>query len=58
MKAGRLAKGLVAKTLADSIVAMANNFIAGADATAACPSSVACGSKEPPSVLTCWARPV
>ncbi len=37
MKAGRLAKGLVAKTVADRIESMATNFIAGADATAALP---------------------
>ena len=37
MKAGRLAKGLVAKTITDRIEAMASNFIAGADATAALP---------------------
>ena len=37
MKAGRLAKGLVAKTITDRIEAMAGNFIAGADATAALP---------------------
>ena len=37
LKAGGLAKGLVAKTIADRIAAMAGNFIAGADATAALP---------------------
>jgi RHH-type proline utilization regulon transcriptional repressor/proline dehydrogenase/delta 1-pyrroline-5-carboxylate dehydrogenase len=37
MKAGRLAKGLAAKTITDRIEAMAGNFIAGADATAALP---------------------
>ena len=37
MKAGRLAKGLVAKTITDRIEAMAGNFIAGADAAAALP---------------------
>ncbi len=37
MKAGRLAKGLVAKTITDRIRAMAGNFIAGADAMAALP---------------------
>ena len=37
MKAGRLAKGLVAKTVTDRIEAMAGNFIAGADAAAALP---------------------
>ena len=37
MKAGGLAKGLVAKTITDRIEAMAGNFIAGADAAAALP---------------------
>src|SRR5271157_275628 len=37
MKAGRLAKGLVAKTITGRIAAMASNFIAGTDATAALP---------------------
>ena len=37
MQAGRLAKGLVAKTITEGIQAMAGNFIAGSDATAALP---------------------
>ena len=37
MQAGRLAKGLVAKTITDRIAAMAANFIAGNDASAALP---------------------
>ncbi len=37
MKAGGLAKGLVAKTITDRIKTMGGNFIAGADATAALP---------------------
>ena len=37
LKAGGLAKGLVAKTIAGRITAMAGNFIAGADAAAALP---------------------
>ena len=38
LKAGGLAKGLLAKTIASRIAAMANNFIAGTDAAAALPS--------------------
>ena len=37
MKAGRLAKGLMTNTITERIEAMAKNFIAGADATAALP---------------------
>ena len=37
MKAGSLAKGLVAKAITDRIEAMAGNFIAGAEAVAAIP---------------------
>ena len=37
LKAGHLAKGLVAKTLTDRIAALAGNFIAGSDATTALP---------------------
>jgi RHH-type proline utilization regulon transcriptional repressor/proline dehydrogenase/delta 1-pyrroline-5-carboxylate dehydrogenase len=37
LKAGGLAKGLMAKTIAGRITAMAGNFIAGADAEAALP---------------------
>jgi RHH-type proline utilization regulon transcriptional repressor/proline dehydrogenase/delta 1-pyrroline-5-carboxylate dehydrogenase len=37
LKAGRLAKGFVAKTITERVEAMASNFIAGADATAALP---------------------
>ena len=38
LKAGGLAKGLLAKTIAGRITAMANNFIAGTDAASALPS--------------------
>ena len=38
LKAGRLAKGLLAKTIASQITAIAGNFIAGADVTAALPA--------------------
>jgi RHH-type proline utilization regulon transcriptional repressor/proline dehydrogenase/delta 1-pyrroline-5-carboxylate dehydrogenase len=37
MQAGRMAKGVVAKTITDGIKAMAGNFIAGSDAAAALP---------------------
>ncbi len=38
LKAGGLAKGLMAKTIAGQITAMASNFIAGADAASALPT--------------------
>ena len=38
LKAGGLAKGLLAKTIGGRITAMANNFIAGTDAASALPS--------------------
>ncbi len=38
LKAGRLAKGLLAKTIASQITAIARHFIAGADVTSALPT--------------------